>query len=503
MSIFSYIKHHAVIASVSGCLIIVVAVIAGRAATSSTPADVVPLGTSVSVVSAASFRNGSSFVSVQGVVESHAQADLKSQVAAPISIINSAVGDTIYTGQIIAELQNADIRAQLESARASLTLAQGQYGSSRQGAIDKIRDAYINADSILHIKTDPLILNQNVDKPPVFEFITSQDFRIGGNIRIVRTGLNATFDAWKKSIDGISASSSDEQIHQTILLSQSTLETIGSLLNDISIVFNDAALSANAEDRVVINEYLTVVSASRTAVSVTGTALTSAEASLGSPSTQGSAAEAGVSIAEANVRALEAQLAKTVIRSPITGKISALPLHVGEFAAPGQLIATVVGSGGLQVQAFASGEDVSRIIVGAAVTIEGRVKGTVSGISPSVNATNKKAEVNITILNSDQSGLVVGDNVQAMIEAKRAVQAASSGNPGGVQPYIVPIQNVKIIPGAAFVFTVDEQSKIKRNDVILGQVRGDFVEVISGMTDDMSIVSPVYELEEGQVVTVL
>jgi hypothetical protein len=32
-------------------------------------------------------------------------------------------------------------------------------------------------------------------------------------------------------------------------------------------------------------------------------------------------------------------------------------------------------------------------------------------------------------------------------------------------------------------------------------VQGDFVQVTSGITDDMKIVSPVYELEEGQSVT--
>jgi hypothetical protein len=67
--------------------------------------------------------------------------------------------------------------------------------------------------------------------------------------------------------------------------------------------------------------------------------------------------------------------------------------------------------------------------------------------------------------------------------------------------YTLPIQDVKIVPGDAYVFTVDENSKIKSNPVVLGQVKGDFIEVVGGLTDDMNIVSPVYELDPGQKVT--
>lgn len=53
------------------------------------------------------------------------------------------------------------------------------------------------------------------------------------------------------------------------------------------------------------------------------------------------------------------------------------------------------------------------------------------------------------------------------------------------------------MPGAAYVFTVDDSSKIVKNPVILGKIQGDFVEITSGITSEMKIVSPVYELEEG------
>ena len=40
-----------------------------------------------------------------------------------------------------------------------------------------------------------------------------------------------------------------------------------------------------------------------------------------------------------------------------------------------------------------------------------------------------------------------------------------------------------------------------KDPVIIEKVEGDYVEIASGITPDMKIVSPVYELEEGEQVT--
>jgi multidrug efflux pump subunit AcrA (membrane-fusion protein) len=64
--------------------------------------------------------------------------------------------------------------------------------------------------------------------------------------------------------------------------------------------------------------------------------------------------------------------------------------------------------------------------------------------------------------------------------------------------YKLPIQDVKIEPGEAYVLTVDSDNKVTKNPVILGEVDGDFVQVIQGLTSGMSIISPVYELDLGE-----
>lgn len=495
MSIFSTIKSHAVLATTVTVFVAVIAVLAGRKAAEKPATDVKPALAKVSVESASTFRTDSVTVSANGSVESHSQADLKSQSSAPVAVINAAIGDPVSAGQVILELENADIRAQLASAQASLALAQGTYGSTRQSAIDKVHDAYLAADNAVHSQVDPIILNTLGTAPQLYSYVT--DAGISNDIRAKRVAMNDMFYSWKPALDALSATSSDADIHAGIVLAQGNLSSVRSLLDSISMGINNGLAVATPSSQATLNTWQASVSAARSAVNAAQSGLSSAASSLASTGS-GSTASAGVGVAQASVNNLQVQLDKTIIRSPIVGKISALPLRVGELASPGTLLATVIGSDtSLQVKSFVSGDDLARTKVGQSATIQGSIKGSVSNVAPSVDPTTKKAEVDINVANSASSGLIVGQNVTALISTVSGVSTTSA--PG---VYVLPIQDVKIIPGSAYVLTVDQDSKIKFNPVTIGSIQGDFVQVTAGMNDAMDIVSPVYELDEGESVTV-
>ena len=506
MSIFSYIKKHSFIATVAAILIIIIAIIAGRVASRKAAPDQATRTTKVSVVNATTFRTGALSVSADGVVQSHSQADLRSQVSAPVSVINVSIGDSIYSGQTILELQNADIRAQLDSAKASLALANGQnytgsvsLSSAGQTAIDKVRDAYIKGYDAVVTQIEPILYNADGNGGRLTSYMTNT--KLNDEIISFDIDLKTAFRDWKNLSDGLTISTSTAVISQAVVVSQNNLNKINLLLSDVSQGLNDVAAYSTQNFTTQVNGWKATVSAARASVSGASQALTAAAAGLnGSNASQGSTVQAQISMAQAGVNNLQAQLAKTILVSPIAGKIASLPLHVGELASAGSLIVTVVGdTTNLQVKSFVSAEDLPYIKVNAPVTIKGQnnIKGTVSNVAPSVDASSKKAEVDIEITDSVHSSLIIGASVTASIMS--AHQQASSTQPSS---YILPIQNVKIIPGSAYVFTIDSDSKIKRNDVILGAIQGDFVQVISGITDDMNIVTPVYELEVGQDVQV-
>ncbi|MES2216560.1 MAG: HlyD family efflux transporter periplasmic adaptor subunit [Patescibacteria group bacterium] len=503
-TIFSFIKSHIVVASTIVIVAVAGMAIAGRLAASKKNAAPSESNIKkVTLVDVGTFRTGGENVAADGIVESVSQVDLKSQLSAPLSLLNVAVGDTVTAGQIIAELQNADIRAQLDSAKAALRIAQGQYSSSgislesaRKGAIDKIKDSYIKADDAIRSQIDQLLSNNISGAPQLYSYIS--DSALDSAIRSTRVELTSLFSDWKVAIDALSPASTNVSIESALRISEQNISKTSSLLDNVSRAVNDASRTSTDSTAATIATWKALVSAARNSISAASASLTAAESTLANAQVSGgSPAQAQVSVAQAGVDNLEAQLAKTIIKSPISGKIAALPLRSGELASPGALIATVVGTGGIQVKAYASGEDFARIQKGAHVIIGGKTPGVVIGVAPSVNQTNKKVEVNISVPNSNASGLVIGQNVQVLIDASAKTQTTTNST-----SYLLPMQNVKIVPGDAYVLTVDADSKIQSVPVVLGEVRGEFVEVKSGLTDGMKIVSPVYELNAGETVQV-
>lgn len=498
--ILGYFKRHVVLASALGAALIVIMIIAGRVASRDGASASVTAGArQVALVDATAFRQDVSSVTANGTVESVAQADLRSQASAPVSYLGVGIGDAVYAGQVILELKNADIRARLDQAKAALVLAQGggavSLSSARASAIDESRDAYSDVDQAIRGQIDQFLFNFSGSEQPLASRLS--DLKLVDRLHAARDDLTGLMDAWKAELDALSPSSTDADLTKVLSRSKSVLVVATSLIDDVLTGLNTVTKDASGSTLATLNGWKATATAAKASLSGASAAIKAADIALqNSSSSQGVTAQANISAAEAGVKSLEAELAKTILTSPISGKIATLPLRVGELATPGALLATVVGGQGLQVRAYASSEDISRIAKGAAVLIQGSVTGTVSAVAPSVNQANKKVEVTIAVSNPDLSNLVIGQNVSVSIKSN--VKSASSPSAS----YFLPIQNVKIVPGDAYVFTVDADSKVVRHSVVLGSVSGDFVEVTSGITDDMKLATPVYELEEGQSVDV-
>ncbi|MEK7464145.1 MAG: HlyD family efflux transporter periplasmic adaptor subunit [Patescibacteria group bacterium] len=506
MKILTYLKSHAVLSGGIAVVALSGMIIAGRVAQREAAPETNNSNIKkVTLVSVDNFRDDLSRVSADGIVESVSQVDLKSQISAPLSIVNVSIGDTVYAGQTIAALQNADIRAQLDQARAGLQLAEGQYAgsgisleSAKKSALETLRSGYLAADEIINVQLGSFLFEGASGGPSLSSLISIDERELRESIRTHYIASRDTFATWRSITDGLTTASDDVKIISAIEFSQKELQDIAVLLDEVSRALTIDSVKDFSSTYSIISSWQQMVTAARSSVNTTAKALTSAETALsGAQVAYESPAEAQISSARAIVKNLEAQLAKTVITSPITGKIAALPLRSGELAQPGQLIATVVGGGGLLVKAYASPEDLPRIKAGAKTLIQGSILATVISVAPSVNQTNKKIEVKISVSNPDASGLVIGQSVSISIQS--TVQTAATGKSNN---YVLPIQNVKIVPGAAFVFSLDTDSRIVKNPITIGKIQGDFVEVTDGIASGMMIVTPVYELEEGEMVKI-
>lgn len=482
MSIFSYLKTHSVLATTLVIVVTVASVITGRVSSrNSGTATTTPELKRITVVNVDSFTDSISRISGNGVVRAVAQVDLKSQVSAPIQTLNVSLGDTVEAGAIIAEFSNSDVKALFDQAKATITIDGVITDAAKKTAVDAIETSYLTADEVIHTQFDPLFFNQNNLTPQLSTFIN--DRNLYATIRDTRSDITQMFTTWKASLVGLSATSSDITIQNAFDLAEKNIAIIKKLFDAVSKGLNDASTATLPSDATLMSTWKSLVTAARSTLATEDSTLATSEKTFNNSG--------------ANVQNLQAQLDKTIIRAPWRGTIATLPVRTGELVTAGQLVATIVGEGGLEVDAFVSGEDAGRFMRGAEATIGGKARGIVTRVAPSVNPINKKLEVKILITDEKGENLVVGQNVPITVAGTQSRQDTKQTS------YFVPIQNVKIVPGDAYVFTVDSESKLMRSPTLtLGKVTGNYVEIVNGISPGMEIVSPVYELEAGQKVIV-
>ena len=158
----------------------------------------------------------------------------------------------------------------------------------------------------------------------------------------------------------------------------------------------------------------------------------------------------------ANARAMNANsqnlLAKTVLRAPFAGVISARPVNAGDVVSPGHAVFTVVDPTTLRLQASVPAEALASVRVGLPVefTVAGygtqRFVGRVTRVNPTADPTTRQVRIIATIPNSRQA-LVGGLFAEGRIasETRTApVVPVSAVDERGVRPSVMRIRNGKV-----------------------------------------------------------
>lgn len=158
----------------------------------------------------------------------------------------------------------------------------------------------------------------------------------------------------------------------------------------------------------------------------------------------------------ANARAMNANsqnlLAKTVLRAPFAGVISARPVNAGDVVSPGNAVFTVVDPTTLRLQASVPAEALASVRVGLPVefTVAGygtqRFIGRVTRVNPTADPTTRQVRIIASIPNSRQAlvgGLFAEGRVAS--ETRTApVVPVSAVDERGVRPSVMRIKNGKV-----------------------------------------------------------
>ncbi|HYD42388.1 MAG TPA: efflux RND transporter periplasmic adaptor subunit [Anaeromyxobacter sp.] len=217
------------------------------------------------------------------------------------------------------------------------------------------------------------------------------------------------------------------------------------------------------------------------------------------------AAEARAKQAAAAVANLRAIIAKKTIRAPFAGRMSIRQVEVGQVLAAGTPIATLQSVTPIHADFWLPQQALADLQLGQAVRLrtdtfpDATWKGEITAINPGVDEATRNVKVRATFQNADgrlRAGMFA--NVEVLSSEKRQV-------------VLIPVTSVLFAPYGDTVFLLEkkkdqagkDQLTVKQQFVRLGERRGDFVAVTSGVEPGQQVVSSgAFKLRNGMAVAV-
>jgi membrane fusion protein (multidrug efflux system) len=204
--------------------------------------------------------------------------------------------------------------------------------------------------------------------------------------------------------------------------------------------------------------------------------------------------------AAATVATLEATLAKKAIRAPFDGRISIRQVELGQVLAPGQAVASLQSVSPILAEFWLPQQALSGLEAGQPVrvtvdTFPGESwAGRVTTVNPEVDVETRNVRVQATLGNP-------GGRLRPGMFA-RAVVVEQGERTALVVPATAPV----FAPFGDSVFLLEGQepgkpASVKQRFVRLGERRGDFVEVLAGLSEGDRVVSAgAFKLRNGMTV---
>lgn len=212
------------------------------------------------------------------------------------------------------------------------------------------------------------------------------------------------------------------------------------------------------------------------------------------------AAEASYRQARSEVEKIRADIAKKTIRAPFSGHLGIRLVNLGQILNPGQEIVTLQALDPLFVEFLFPQQQLAEVKTGMSVrlsgdAVSGPVEGTITAINPNIDEATRNVRLQATVANRGEQlrpGMFV--NVEVLL-------------PGDHEVVTLPATAVLYAPYGDSVFVVEEKTAEESGDkslilrqqfVRLGEKRGDYVAVLSGIEhDDQVVSSGVFKLRNG------
>jgi multidrug efflux pump subunit AcrA (membrane-fusion protein) len=296
-----------------------------------------------------------------------------------------------------------------------------------------------------------------------------------------------------------------EVSREELLTSATTLVT---RLNNLVVTLASALTSDDSirDDATRARLKAELAQAQTTLTGVLATLSQAQSALIAAQTTKDQAAIAGtgatISLADAQVkqalgalRLAQANLEKTIIRSPLAGVVGALTLRAGTSVNIGEPAAVITSDGGLEVLTYMTESDATRITVGDAAVVGTDIQGTVTEVGSAIDPLTQKIELRVGV-SRDALGLTNGQSVTVRVSPKNA---STSTEPTSLR---LPITSIKMTPDGPVVFSVDDHNTLVSHAIVLGAIVSDSVVVLSGIDASLPIITDARGRKAGEIVTV-
>ena len=207
--------------------------------------------------------------------------------------------------------------------------------------------------------------------------------------------------------------------------------------------------------------------------------------------------------AMAQAGTLRATIAKKTIRAPFGGRLGVRHVNLGQILREGDPIVTLQSLDPIYVNFAFPQQELSRLRTGLPVRVTSdaspglTVHGRITTVNPLVDAETRNVQLQATVANPEETlrpGMYV--NTAVALPVRKKVTA-------------IPATSVLYAPFGDSVFVVADDNAVKGGKALrqrfvrLGERRGDFVAVTSGLKQGESVVSTgVFKLRNGQAVVV-
>jgi HlyD family secretion protein len=191
-------------------------------------------------------------------------------------------------------------------------------------------------------------------------------------------------------------------------------------------------------------------------------------------------AEADIAVADAQIADIDLKLARTKVKAPVSGIVSAKNIKVGAIAsASADPLFTIIEDGALELRAEVAEGDLQKVTSGQTVSVRlpGQrepITGTVRLVDPTVDLTSRLGTVRISFDRPDRIRAGMFASAAILVEKKPAV--------------VVPISAVSMSADEATVLKVAD-GRVKITPVVTGITDGGVIEIIDGLSAGDSVVA--------------